>query len=528
MNDQSSLDSQVTEIYRLLSENQLESAGNLCEQLVQQAPEHAPGWAAFSELWLRCGEFEKAGAAARRALELDEQSVDFTILFSRCLLHSGEFLAANQFGRKALDLGLTRADQLNQLGTVFSRVGEQRAALNLFARASQVAPRDTGILHNLAISLRIFGLFDRAEAVFDEVLRLNPGDFGALYQRSMTRTQTRENNHVETLKKAVRESAKPYTRALAQFALAKELEDLGDHAASFEHLAAGAAEVDDLIDDHTDAEIAGIRAMTEIDPATFKAAEDEPADGPTPIFILGLPRSGTSLVENILGAHDDVTPCGELRDLQVLLSRQVGSGETSEPVVKRVAESISDVDFKALGESWLQRVAPRAGGRSHLTDKMPQNALYSGLIHAALPQARIILMERHPVDSCYAMYKHLFSGSSCGYSYDLDKLARYYLAFRDLTEFWKSTIPEPALMVCRYEALIESPREAVQRLLAFSNLSWQEKCLEFHHGSKPLSPSSASEVNQRIHSRSIGLWKQYRTELAPLIDRLAESGVEIE
>ena len=527
MNETSSLDGQIAEIYRLLRENQLETAGVLCEQLVQQAPDHAPGWAAFSELWLRCGEYEKAGGAARRALELDDQSVDSTILFSRCLFHSGEHLAANQFARKALNLGPTRAEQLDQLGNIFSWVGEHRAALNLFARAAQVAPKQPNILHNLATSLRVFGMSEQAEATFDEVLRLNPGDFGALYQRSLTRTQTPDNNHVEALEKVLEGTDKPYPRSLARFALAKELEDLGEHPAAFRHLSAGADEVDKLIGYQPDADIAGMQALARVDPERFKPAETTTPEGPTPVFILGLPRSGTSLVENILGAHDDVSPCGELHDLQLLLSRQV-AGETDEPLIGRVARGIEDLDLGALGESWLQRVVPRAGGRSHFTDRTPQNALYAGLIHAALPQARIILVERDPLDNCYALYKHLFAGSACGYSYDLVKLARYYLAFRELMTHFKASIPESALMVCRYEILVESPRDVIQKLLAFANLSWQESCVEFHRQPQPTATGSASQVNQPIHSRSIGLWKHYREELSPLVEHLGNAGVDIE
>jgi len=527
MNETSSPDSQVSEIQRLMRENQLESAGNLCEQLVEQAPDYAPGWATFSELWLRCGEYQKAGGAAGKALELDDRSVDFNILFGRCLLHVGEYLGANQFARKALELGPTRADQFDHLGNIFSRAGDHRMALNLFTEAARRAPRHPGILHNLATSLRVFGMSEQAEQVFDEALRLNPGDFGALYQRSMTRTQTADRNHLDALKQAVEHASAPYTRALARYALAKELEDLEQFQAAFEHLSAGAGEVDRLINEQPDAEIAGMQALADLDPRSFGPAEDAPTDGPTPVFIVGLPRSGTSLVENILGAHDDLAPCGELKDLQMLLTRQVG-GDPNEPLVARVAGSVEQLDLGALGRAWLERVAPRAGEHSHFTDKMPQNALYLGLIHAALPNARIILVERDPVDNCYALYKHLFAGKACGYSYDLDKLARYYLAHRKLTDFWQSVIPDSSLMVCRYETLVQSPREVVEKMLAFANLSWQESCLAFHQQTRPTATGSASQVNQPIHARSVGLWKRYRENLAPLVERLRQGGMEIQ
>lgn len=523
MNDQISPADQVRSIHRQIDAGQLEPAGAACERLVEAHPDYGPGWMAFSELWLQCGEIPRAGAAARRALDLEPESIEFNNQFAKCLLMTGDETGALQFAQKSLQLGPTEARQLDTLGNLFSRCGDNRTALALFARACQADPNNPHFLFNLANSLRVFGETDKSEAIFDEGLKRAPDDAVALYQRSQLRTQTAERNHAAELE-AARETAPADSerRVMLSYALAKELEDLERYPESFRVLTEGAAIRHRRIGYTPDADLAAMKRLGERDVAANERGLD--AGQSRPIFVLGMPRSGTSLVEKIIASHDDVRAGGELREFQLLLARATGA-ERPDDLLTRAAES--DPDLGTIGTEYLERARQRFGEARIFTDKMPLNALYAGLIHEAIPGARIVLLDRHPMDSCYAVYKHLFAGNTCPFSYALDTLARFYAGYRELMTHWTRTIPASSLMVCAYEDLVESPREAVQKLLAFCDLSWQDQCLEFHRQSSGTATGSASQVNQPIYAGSVGRWQHYETELQPVRDILEAKGIDL-
>jgi hypothetical protein len=193
----------------------------------------------------------------------------------------------------------------------------------------------------------------------------------------------------------------------------------------------------------------------------------------------------------------------------------------------QLPQAALDISMRDLGENYVKAVLPRARGAQRFIDKLPLNSLYIGLIHLALPQARLVHVRRHPLDACLAIFKYLFK-NAYPFSYDLDDLATYYIAHHELMEHWRSILPPGALYEVRYEDLVADQEGATRRLLRYLDLPWEDACLEYHRNSQASTTGSASQVREPIYASSVGKWRCYESELAPLIVRLRQAGIAVE
>jgi hypothetical protein len=312
--------------------------------------------------------------------------------------------------------------------------------------------------------------------------------------------------------------------------LAKELEDLHRFDEAFVNLQEGAhrrrlgMQYDIAEDEAAMATIARVfdREMLASPTAGF--------DSCCPVFILGLPRSGTTLVDRIISSHSQVESLGEHTTLALaVMNFAAQAGGLTNPAASgkpALIESSARIDFAALGKRYCEAVKGFGSGAPRLVDKTPQNFLYLGLIHLALPNARIIHMRRNAMDSCYAIYKTLFR-AGYPFSYSLQEVGRYYIAYDRLMEHWRSAIPESFLDV-DYERVIADPESETRRLLDYLQLEWEDGCLEFHRHSGPAATASAAQVRQPIYSSSVGLWRSYERQLSPLAAKLREQGIDVD
>jgi Sulfotransferase family len=315
-------------------------------------------------------------------------------------------------------------------------------------------------------------------------------------------------------------------------ALAKELEDLGRDDEAFAHLLAGNArkrattgyrfERDrDLFD-------AVIRLFPEILPAPAPA--DLTGDDITraPIFVVGMPRTGTTLVERILSSHSQVASAGESQNFGVLLKRAC---RTQSPQVldeATLAQSLH-VDLQALGRDYVERTRPPGRAQSRFVDKMPLNFFYLGHIARALPGASVVVLRRHPLDTGLSNFRQLFATGFSYYEYarDLGDIGRYYVQFDRLVAHWRATLPG-RLHEVRYEALVANQRAETRRLLAHCRLPWEEACLHFDRNERAVATASAVQVRQPLYASSVGRWRRFERHLQPLIDELLAAGVPVQ
>jgi len=397
----------------------------------------------------------------------------------------------------------------------------------VFQRAVTAEPNNEGYRFNLAVAERTFGNLDVSERYCDEVIAKNPHFYDAYFIRADLRKQTKDNNHVAQMESLLADDIRNARgEIMVRFALGKECEDLGDYERGFRHLKAGA----DLKRRTIKYDIKGnlavmnriIKAQTRevLDAVAARPTSDGPARD-NPIFIVGLPRSGTTLIERIINSHSQIAAGGELSTLPNELTRaarNAGMTRGGEWV-----EHLNALDMSYIGRAY-SRVTRETGIPDHLrlTDKYPANYLYCGVIRATFPNARIVALKRRPMDSCYALYKQLFADQVFPYSYDFEELAQYYAAFRQLIAHWHAALPDHQFLEVSYEDIVADFEGQSHRIMEFLGLPWEEPILRFHESDDPVTTASAVQVRQPIYASSVGKWRHYAEELAPLRAKLEE------
>ncbi len=479
-------------------------------------------WIILADIELRRGQAAAAERWAERACGLDPGNPFARVVLCKSLIALGRLAEAAAQAEAVVSSQRCPPAALHDFGLLFSQLGRHDRAYNVFARAAGAEPDNPMLLYDLAVAERTFGRLEDSERHCDQVIALDPGFYRAWFIRGDLRRQTVERNHVAEMRALIaRGIADPEGEILLHYALGKEYEDLGDHAAAFRHFRAGAAIQRKQRRYDVKSNIAVIDRVIRAQTRAALDACPPGFGGDDPIFIVGLPRSGTSLVERVVAGHSAVHGAGELGAFPAALIRaakQAGVTRSGDWV-----ERLTTLDLAALGQTYA-RLARETGvppGR-RFTDKFPPNYLYCGAIGVALPRARTILVRRRPMDACFALYKAHFAAGSYPYSYDLDDLARYCAAFQRLAAHWRAVMPGEALLEVQYEDIVADLEGQSRRVMSFLGLPWEDQILRFHESPAPVATASAVQVRRPIYASSIRKWRNYAAELEPLRARLAE------
>ncbi|WP_293677749.1 tetratricopeptide repeat-containing sulfotransferase family protein [uncultured Phenylobacterium sp.] len=416
---------------------------------------------------------------------------------------------------------------LDTLGVVFSRAGLHARAVPLFEAATGADPRNASFQFNLAASRQFAGDFAGAEAAYAAAVALDPGLHRAWSARVTLARQTPERNFLGELTALMDQRSDDPDRALhLGHALAKTCEDLGDHEAALDWLTRAKA-----------AKRAAVGYSSAVDAALFAAAAGtfragDPALGDpseAPIFVVGLPRTGTTLVDRILSSHADVASVGELIDFGLAVKRAAAT-PSNLVLDPQTLEAARDADPAALGRAYLEAAGRLAGRAPRFVDKMPLNVLYAGLIHRALPNARIVCLRRHPMDAALANYRQLFATGVAyyDYAYGLEDVGRYVAGFEALVAHWRAVLPPDRFAEVAYEDIVADQEGQTRRLLAFCGLPWDPACLAFHENAAPVATASSVQVRQPLYASSVGRWRRYGAGLGPLRRALEAGGVVVE
>jgi tetratricopeptide (TPR) repeat protein len=512
-------------VQTLLRAGDVKGAALACKELTEGYPDYAPGWASACRVALALDNPGKAVDYIEQALFLAPETARFLMLKAVALRTAGAHAEADSAATAAAVRCGSDATAYHELGNYYMAAGAFREALRCFTRAVDLAPESADFLFNRATLLRIVGELEEAEREYDRLIALKPDEYEAYYNRSDLRRQSSEHNHVAELE-AVLAIRTRHARGevFLRYALAKELEDLEHYRRSFEQLRRAAA----LRRRHIEYDVRWDVATVEWIEAAFppdRLRAPQPGQlSSEPIFIVGMPRTGTTLLERVLGQHSDIFAAGELPHFANALTAAARNLKGVQRLSRRdLVEASAEVDFRALGADYLALTRPGTGNRAHFVDKLPLNYLYCGLIHMALPNARIVHLTRHPMATCYAVYKTLFK-DAYPFSYDFGELARYYAAYRRLMRYWHSALPGVILDVS-YEALVANLEPEARRVLGYCGLEWQPTCVDFHRNPSPTATASAAQVRRPLYDSSIGLWERYTSELEPLRAMLITAGV---
>ena len=510
-------------IEALLGQGEARTAEHAARALLVAKPGHTAALVLLGHALRGQGCHAEALDAARQAEALEPRHPAARMLLVDLLHEKGEHAACVEtLHALAADADAHSPRVLQDVAQRYTMLGLHFEAEQCQARSREREPDNPAIIYNHATALIGLGRLDEAEAALDRVIALNPEDSDAWYNRATLRKQTAARNHVEAIEAQLAKTpAQSASRVALGYALAKECEDLREHPRSFAALKEAADLRRRNLRYRVEDDIETMQLIAAAFDGAFFTRKHAGYDDARPLFIVGLPRSGTTLVDRILSSHSEIGSRGETSDLAMALISSAGKVASKADLVQRS----TTLDFAALGERYCAHLADTSAERQ--IDKTPVNFLYLGIIAAALPNARIIHLRRNPMDVCYAMYKTLFR-MAYPFSYDLGDLARYWVAYDRLMKHWTRVIPEHQLIEIDYEGLVADQENVSRRLIDFLGLIWQDECLAFERNPEPSLTASAAQVRQPIYSSSVALWRRYENELAPLRAAFEAAGVAIE
>ena len=417
--------------------------------------------------------------------------------------------------KRALNQGPAPAEIHNNLGNALNGLGLQHDALTYFQSAAKSIPDNSKIWMNLANTALEIGNMDLAERSFVRAIDLSPHDGSTHRSLAMVHRYSPTDPHLAMMEELLPNAQSWPAEDLMQldFALGKAYDELGRYDQAMEHLLrANAAKR--AVTPYDEARTLGVMdAMEHTITPDFLAEHAGHGDlTKRPIFIVGMPRSGTTLVEQIISSLPDVLGMGELMAFQTSLSQ---AGQFP-------ATGSTRAWFKNLGGAYLKALGIIPPHFIRTLDKMPSNFIYAGLIHMALPNAKIIHLHRNPIDTCLSCFSRLFTGDQ-PFSYDLSELGRYYRRYEQLMGHWRRTLPSRFFIDVEYEQLVNDFEPQARRIIEFCGLEWNNICFNFHKSKRSVKTASAAQVRQPLYKSSVGRYEHYAPYLEPLVIALGQS-----
>ena len=515
---------QHQQIQQLLNQGQLQQAYSANQHLLKSFPQDSQAWLTQSMLCFRLGRLQDVPAALLQARNIEPNNLAIHLHQIMALEAIGQISASIESAEAMANTNFKDMQFLEPLATFMNKHQQYEFADSLYQQAISIQPRNAIMLLNLAVTKQYLGDMKSAEEFAIRALEINPDDADTHFFLSHLKRQDKEQNHIDALLKTSKKSNTDITKqAKVFFALAKEYEDCQQYQESFKARQQGAKIYRRSFQYDLSSDLNFMQAIRENYTADFFQKTIPGQTSAAPLFIVGLPRSGTTLLERIIGSHSDVTSAGELTQFNRCMLAGLEQMNLSSTLSReQMVDASVNMDFLSLGKNYLENVPPHCKQTPHFIDKFPQNSQYLGLIHKALPKAKILILERHPLDVCYAVYKQMFT-DIYQFSYDLEELASYYIEHKKLMDHWEAVLPN-VVKVVTYENLVENLETEVKDVLQFCGLEWQEACLDFHTSKQASTTASASQVRQKVYSSSIGLWKNYADELKPLIEKLTDAG----
>ncbi|MEW6329982.1 MAG: sulfotransferase [Pseudomonadota bacterium] len=470
----------------------------------------------LGELCRRQGRLDEAVAAGRRATALAPNDIDAHYNLGLALTDKGEWEAAIRAYRRALELNPDHGLSWNNLGAALEKQGDLAGAEAAYARAVALNPAHHEAQNNLGAIYSQQGRLEDAIRCFEASIKANPDFIEPHFNLSSLKTYAADDPHLRQLERQLARAGDMPLMARIRywFALGKAREDAGHYDDAFAAYAEGNRLQHALLPcDEARADAMLERLTTVFDRDFFAAHRDVPGSDKKPVFIVGMPRSGTTLLEQILASHPAVHGAGELPDLnQVIMEAPARAG-------RRFPDFVPDLrpeDYRRLGEAYAERVWRRAPGARYITDKMPANFFYLGMIRLMLPQAKIIHAMRDPMDSCFSNYARLFN-DTMEFAYDLGTLGRYYLRYIRLMRHWQAVLPAGSILDLRYEDLVADTEGQARRLLDYLGLPWDDRCLAFHENRRQVKTASVAQVRKPIYKSSVARWRHFEKQLQPLL-----------
>ena len=509
--------------FKALSLNELKEASIACRKILTLDRSCIEGHFLVGLIAAERKDYRTAVRAFGSVTNLDEKHAAAWAQLARVSMVLGQPLRAEGALQKAQDAQPTDSHVLDVIGLVYSQLGDQKTAISWYEKAVAGGAEVASFSINLASALIFQGDTKRAKIVLKGVIERFqniPQAHWLLSSLEKATDKTRAGKLIDLANKATDTRAIPFYA----YAAGKEYEDIEHWPSAYKAFEKGARARRTLTPFDEAADVALFKALQTWFTGGWLASKHKGFMDPSPIFIVGQPRTGTTLLERIVTSHSDIESAGELQQFS-LSSFRVSGGVERGRWSPEAIEVYSQADPQAIGAEYIRASRPMRTGAPRFVDKLPGNYLLAPLIAKALPQAKIIHLVRNPMDSCFSSYKQLFADAYL-HSYDQKEMARHYVRYHKLMEQWRSMMPERILDVS-YEELVQNVEVNSRRVIDFLGLEWQDQCLDFYSQAAPVATASATQVREKAHSRSVGRWKCYEQELTPMYEILLEAGIAL-
>lgn len=490
-------------LLQLLQQGRLDALVAASETAIKTYPKVLPLYDILATAQARLARFEDAIATYDRALKLAPDRADTHGNKGNVLLAAGNIAAAEASFRRVLDLRPNDPVALNNLGNALQAEGDLDGSEVCYRAALDAAPTYVAAWNNLGNILKDRGLFPPAQDAFERALSLSPTLAEAHWNLASVKRFSADDGQISAMEKLLSHTGlNDQDKMLLSFALGTAYDAIGLEAKAFSSFQTGNRLRKKNLGYSLDADrklFAAIKQRPEI--AADVAPLSAPQDAPRPVFIVGLPRSGTTLVEQIVSSHPKVHAGGEIGFLETHFG----------PLLSRPSE-VAPEDLRAkagrMGTDYLAMVTKAANGRDVMTDKLPLNFRWIGFILALFPNARIIHVERDARATCWSIYKHFFATTGNGYAHDLEDLVAYHALYKDLMSFWKAAHSD-AILDVDYEQLTADPEPLTRAMIAHLGLDWDEACLSPEANQRVVRTSSATQVRRAVYQGSSQDWQRY-------------------
>ena len=510
-----------------LQQRRWEEAGLLAAKILEGSPQEADAHFVAGISFLERYESLSAVEHLAQAVALDSTRMEFSLFLARAHASLQDYGAALQEAKRAMQMANPQ-DALTHdtLGVIFTQCHAYETAIAAFRKSVALAPGNDGFRFNLGTTLTFFGKLDEAERELEACLAINPGHWRAHHSLAQLRKQTPDSNHIQRLSTLLPQVVGRVTATTyLNMALAKELEDLGEYENAFRHYTAGKSAPKTLIGYSREREESLFNALACNFPWPETPSPSQDHEGEGPIFIVGMPRSGTTLIDRILSSHPLVHSAGELNNFPSEWKRAMGGPRFDMFNPEHITKA-NNIDWRELGAAYLSSTKPMMGSSPFFTDKLPHNFLYLGYIAMALPNAKIVCVRRNPMDTCLSNFRQLFAPESpyFDYSYDLMDTGNYYILFDRLMAYWERTFPGRILQMS-YESLVAEQEQNTRLLLSHCGLAWDEACRRFEKNAAPVTTASAVQVREGMYRSALDRWRRYGAQMDDLKQMLTGAGI---
>ena len=507
-----------------LSRSNFKVAAECCQEILALQPDYVQGHFLVGLVGLATNDRAIAFDAFQSTVKLDQDHVAGWAQLAKLYMSEGQVNRADAALRETRRIGTEDPMVLDLIGTTLTQMGEYSVAKAFFAKANVIRPEYPPFMMNLANNLVYQGDTETSGLIYQDVLTLQPDSAQAHWAYATSR-KAKDETHLKTMRKYVNKHKKnPRALAFLQYAIGKECEDLELWESAGDAFQKGAEARRSTVEYDEASEIEMFDYLKQTFTSEWVNDGSDGVDDASPIFVLGQPRSGTTLIERIITSHSQVHSAGELQQFGLAI-RRMGGYISPIRFSSELFSKAKDLQYNKVGEMYLQTASRMRGKTPRFVDKLPQNYLMIPLILKALPKAKIVHLVRNPMDACFASFKQLFADAYL-HSYDQQEMARHHARYRDLMQTWRARFPNQIFDIS-YEQTAQNLEPNARALIEYLELPWEDDCLNFHKQERAVSTASAVQVREPAHTRSIDRWRKYEDKLQPMLAELIKAGVNI-